>query len=116
MVYFIRAKSYYRYALDLFKDLYLLKGKPEELKKRIKSIFELGLKSVWALSQITPPEKSLSLEELYSKVLETLSSEEKEKMENIYKKLFLESIDEEEIIESLREFLNLIKNILSPVL
>ncbi len=116
MVYFIRAKSYYKYALDLFKDLYLLKEKSEDFQKRVKSIFELGLKSLWALSQINPPEKSPSFEELYSQVLKTLSSEEKESMEKIYQKLFFSQISQDETIELLRDFLSLVKNILSPVL
>lgn len=116
MVYFIRAKSYYRYALELFKDLYLLKEKPEDFKRRVKSILELGLKSIWALSQINPPEKAPSLEEVYSKVLETLSSEEKEKMEKFYKEILSQELSEEEVIEALRNFLNLIKSILSPIL
>lgn len=116
MVYFIRAKSYYKYALELFKDLYLLKGKLEDFEKRVKSIFELGLKSIWALSQISAPEKPPNFEELYTKVLETLSFEERERMEEIKRKIFYENISEEERIEFLREYLNLIKEILSPIL
>ncbi|MCD6489860.1 MAG: hypothetical protein J7K20_03935 [Thermodesulfobacterium sp.] len=116
MAYYIRAKSYYRYALDLFKDLPKLKNNLAELQKRAQEIFKLGMKAVWALSYITPPEKSPEFEELWEKTLESLDSEDIPKIEKIKNILFSDTSDEEKILEATKTFLEIIKKILQPIL
>jgi hypothetical protein len=116
MVYYIRAKSYYRYALDLFKDLPKIKKNPPELQKKAQEIFNLGLKAIWALSYVLPPEKPPEFKELWGKTIESLDSDDVAKLEKIKNIIFSEKPKEEEIIENIREFLEIIKKVLKPLL
>lgn len=116
MVYYIRAKSYYRYASDLFKDLNKFKDNPSELQKRAQEIFKLGLKAIWALSYVTPPEKSPEFKELWDKALESFDSGDISKIEKIREIIFSQEIKEDQIIESIKIFLELVKNVLKPIL
>jgi hypothetical protein len=116
MVYYIRAKSYYRYALDLFKDFSKIKGNPSELQKKAKEIFNLGLKAVWALSYVFPPEKPPEFEELWRKTVESLDPADVGKLEKIKNVIFFEKPEEEKIIENIRLFLEIIKKVLQPIL
>jgi hypothetical protein len=117
MVYFIRAKSYYRYALDLFKDLPHLKGNLSELQKKVQDIFKIGLKAIWALSQITTPEKPPSFEEIWKKALESVEPEEAQELKKIKEAIFSEKVeDSETLIKNAEIFLEIIKNTLRPIL
>ncbi|WP_038055242.1 hypothetical protein [Thermodesulfobacterium hydrogeniphilum] len=116
MVYFIRAKSYYRYALDLYKDLPHFLKKPEDLKRKAQEIFKIGLKAIWSLSQINPPEKPPSLEELWKKTLESVEPEDVDKLKNIKNILFSEEKEPEKIIKTVETFLEIIKKNIQPIL
>ncbi len=116
MTYYIRAKSYYRYAWDLFKNLSQIKKNPEEFRKKTKEIFNLGLKAIWAVSYVTPPEKPPEFKELWDKFVETLEPEDLSEVEKIKNIIFSEKISEEESIEGIRKFLEIIKKTLKPIL
>ncbi|MDF2953194.1 MAG: hypothetical protein OD816_000439 [Thermodesulfobacterium sp.] len=116
MAYYIRAKSYYRYALDLFKDLPKFKDNPAEFQKRAQEIFKLGMKAVWSLSYITPPEKSPEFKELWEKTVESLDPEDIPEIEKIKDILFSDRSDKEKILEGTKTFLKIIKKILQPIL
>lgn len=116
MVFFIRAKSYYKYALDLFKDLPLWKDKPEEFRKKVREIFQIGLKSLWSLSQIAPPEKPPTFEEIWKKALEAIDEEERAKFKNLKELIFSEDTSVEHLISGLEEFLKILRKNLKPIL
>lgn len=116
MVFFIRARSYYRYALDLFKDLSSWKNKPEEFRKKAKEIFQIGLKSLWSLSQVAPPERSPTFEEIWKKALEAVDEEEKIKLKNLKDLIFSEDTPVESLSSSLEEFFIILKKNLKPLL
>ncbi len=115
MTYYIRAKSYYRYAWDLFKNLVQFK-KTEEFQKKAKEVFNLGLKAIWAISYVNPPEKPPEFKELWEKAIETLEPEDLSEVEKIKNMIFSEKIVKEELIENLRKFLEIIKKVLKPIL
>lgn len=116
MVFFIRAKSYYKYASDLFKDLSSWKDKPEEFRKKAREIFQIGLKSLWSLSQVAPPEKSPTFEEIWKKALEALDEEERIKLKNLRNLIFSEDISIESLSSSLEEFFKILRKNLKPLL
>ncbi len=116
MTYYIRAKSYYRYASDLSKNLYQFKNNPAELQKKAQEIFKLGLKAIWALSYVIPPEKSPEFKELWGKTIESLESEDIPEMEKIKNIIFSENFNSEQIINSINKFLEIIRKILQPIL
>jgi len=116
MVFFIRAKSYYRYALDLYKDLPAFKNKPEEFKNRAKEIFQIGLKSLWALSQISPPEKPPSFDEIWTKALEAVDEEERIKFKTLKEIIFSENFSTDQLLSKLEEFFRILQKTLRPIL
>lgn len=116
MVYYIRSKSYYKYALDLYKDLPNFKKNLSELQKKAQEIFKLGLKAIWALSYVTPPEKPPEFKELWDKTVESLDSDDISKLEKIKNIIFSEKSNSEEIIESIRSFLEIVQKVLKPIL
>lgn len=115
-MYFIRTKSYYKYAVDLFKDLYKHKEGDPALYKKAREIFEIGLKAVWSLSQITPPKEKPTFEELYKKTLESLSPEDASTIQKIYQDLFSKELSKEEILNRLDTYLSVLREALKPVL
>ncbi len=116
MVYYIRAKSYYKYAEGLYKELLQYSEKGEKFQKKAQEIFQIALKSIWALSQITSVSRSPDFEEIWQEVKKSLDPEEIKKIENAKKIVFSSQAKEEEIIEALRETFEVIRNILSPIL
>ncbi|PMP65905.1 MAG: hypothetical protein C0190_06160 [Thermodesulfobacterium geofontis] len=116
MVYYIRSKSYYRYALDLYKDLPNFKKDLSELQKKAQEIFKLGLKAIWALSYVTPPKKPPEFKELWNKTIESLDSNDISKLENIKNIIFSEKSNPEEVIESVKAFLEIVQRVLKPIL
>ncbi len=116
MVYFVRAKSYYRYAVDLYKDLPYLLKKPEEFKKKAQEIFKIGIKAIWALSQINPPEKSPSFEELWKKALESVDPQDVKRLKELKEIIFSKENEPEKLLKAVEEFLQIVKNNLQPIL
>lgn len=116
MVYYIRAKSYYKYALDLYKDLPKFKNELSELQKKAQEIFKLGLKAVWALSYVTPPESPPEFKELWDKTIESLDLDDISKLEKIKNVIFSEKSNQEQIIENVKTFLEILQRVLKPIL
>lgn len=116
MAYYIRAKSYFRYASDLFKDLSKFKNNPSELQKKAQEIFKLGLKAIWALSYIKPPEKPPEFEEIWNKTLESLEPEDISKVKKIKESIFSQEIKEDQILKDIKTFLEIIEKVLKPIL
>ncbi|WP_022855645.1 hypothetical protein [Thermodesulfobacterium thermophilum] len=116
MVYFIRARSYHKYAQDLFKDLHLYKQKPEEFRKKAQEIFQTGLKALWSLSQITPPDNPPSFQEIWQKAIEAIDPEDQEALLNIKRITFSEEQDLEKVYQSLKDFLAILQKALKPIL
>ncbi|MEZ0343697.1 MAG: hypothetical protein ABWJ99_02665 [Caldimicrobium sp.] len=117
MVYFIRAKTHFNYAIRLYEEI--LQGKRELNQTNLRDIFLQGLKAIYALTEINPPSKSPSLEEILKKIFPTLSQEEKEKILALKELLFSEKdvkFSRDEWIKKLEEFLELVKECLTPIL
>ncbi|MCS7200188.1 MAG: hypothetical protein N2327_03305 [Caldimicrobium sp.] len=115
MVYFIRAKTHYQYALSLWRDLHLEKKKVDP--SLYLDIFSHGLKALYNLLDVSPQEKSLSLEEIILRILPTLSEEEKRVILSL-KDLLLgkESSSLEKIREEMSVFMEILKESLRPIL
>lgn len=116
MVYYIRAKIYYKYASDLFKELIQSKVNFSEIQKKSQEIFKLGLKAIWSLSYVTPPEKTPEFKELWEKTLESLEPEDVPKVEKIKEILFSKEPDKKILIETVEDFLKIVKKVLDPIL
>ncbi len=117
MVYFIRAKSYFKYAQDLFsslKESYQALSEEEFLKKSQDVVF-VALKALWALSQITPPEKSPEFKEVFDTALSSLSPEKKKLLKTSISQLNSLN-DKEKILNLVEKILSLVKEELSPIL
>ncbi len=116
MAYYIRAKSYFRYAVDLSKDLPNFKNNPSELQKKAQEIFKLGLKAIWALSYITPPEKPPEFKEIWEKTLESLEAEDIPKVKKIKETIFSKNAEVDQIIKDIKTFLEIVNKVLKPIL
>jgi len=117
MVYFIRARTHFSYAETLYKEI--LEGKRNLTHQNLRDIFLQGLKALYALTEVTPPSTKPSTEEILAKILPTLSEEEKEKILRLKDLLFSQSdikLSEEELLEEMREFLEIVKGCLKPIL
>lgn len=120
MVYFIRARTHYQYAKSLLEELFFKKKDPNF--NHLKDIFLQGLKALYAIAEINPQEKALTIEEILAKVLPTLRDEERQKV--LYLKEIFFSIKEEEretynlgkLLEEVRDFLKLVEKCLQPIL
>ncbi|QER42408.1 hypothetical protein F1847_06485 [Thermodesulfobacterium sp. TA1] len=116
MVYFIRARSYFKYVQDLLKDLHLYKTKPEEFRKKAREIFQTGLKALWSLSQITPPDHPPSFQEIWQKALESVDPEDQEVLLEAKKIVFSEDKEIDEVFNTLKNFSSVIQKTLKPIL
>ena len=117
MVYFIRAKTHFNYAIRLYQEI--LEGKRELNQTNLRDIFLQGLKAIYALTEINPSSKSPSLEEIFKKILPTLSQEEKEKILSLKELLFSErdvKFSRDEWLKKFEEFLELVRECLKPIL
>ena len=114
MVYFVRAKSYFRYATDILNELKVEKT-PEAIIKKAQEVFKLGLKAVWAISQVTPPEKPPTLEDILNSTLPSFESFSNRVLE-IKKQLFEKKVPPEEAKALAEEFLKIVETVLSPIL
>jgi Fe2+ transport system protein B len=117
MVYFIRAKSYFKYAQDLFsslKDSYQSLSEEEFFKKAREVVF-VALKALWALSQVTPPEKPPEFEEVLKASLKSLSEEKAAFIKNLCSQLDSRT-EKARLVSSVEQLLNLIKDELKPIL
>ncbi len=117
MVYFIRAKSYFKYAQDLFSSLKESQQRlPEEaFQKKAQEVVFTALKALWALSQITPPEKSPDFEEVVENALKGLSQENKQFVKKLISQI-KSNTKKEVIISFIEKLLNLIQEELKPIL
>ncbi len=119
MVYFIRARTHYQYARLLFEEI--LKGKKELNFTHLKDVFWQALKALYSLTEIKAYEKQPTLEEIVSKVLPTLSDEEREILLYL-KNLFSGEADKltpselKAIFEKVRDFLSIVERALKPIL
>ncbi len=117
MVYFIRAKSYFKYAKDLFKDLYNLMDEPEKARAKAKEVFKIALKAVWALSQVTSSDKKPEFEEIYQVALKGMDDFQAKRIKEIKELLFSDkSLKSQEIIELVEETLKIVEQTLKPIL
>ena len=117
MVYFIRAKSYFKYAKDLFKDLPNFINDPEKLKVKAKDIFKIALKAIWALSQVTSSDKKPDFEEIYKEALKSMDEFQARRIKEIKELLYSnESIKPQEVIDLIDETLKIVEQVLSPIL
>ena len=118
MVYFIRAKSYFKYASDLLESL---KNNSKELSeeeffKKSKDVAFISLKALWALSQITPPEKPPTLEEVLNAALKCFTSEKASFVKKFVNEIINQKGDKNKILSSLQDLLELVKEELKPIL
>jgi hypothetical protein len=116
MVYYIRAKSYYKYAESLYKDLIQFSEKGEKFKKKAKEIFQIVLKSLWALSKITPVSETPEFDEIWKEAIKSLNPEEIKIITKAKEIIFSFESSEEEIIEALRNTFEVVRKTLSPIL
>lgn len=117
MVYYIRAKTYFNYAIRLYQEI--LQGKRELNQTNLRDIFLQGIKAIYALTEINPPSQSPSLEEILKKILPTFSQEEREKILLLKDLLFSEKdvkLSRDEWLKIFEELLKLIKECLNPIL
>lgn len=118
MVYFIRARTHFQYAQSLLQEL--SSGQRALSLKILQDIYIQGLKALYALVELSPPQRSLTPEEILDRILPTLSGTEKEGLLRVKNLLFAEKdYNKEELVPLLSELkgcLNLIKTCLKPIL
>ncbi len=118
MVYFVRAKTHFKYAQDLWKEILTKKRSPN--LKIFQDIFRQGLKALYSITVLIPQEHPPTLEELLEKVLPTLSEEEKEEILNLRDFIFpgedYNFVEERLILEKIKRFLDIVYNNLKPIL
>lgn len=118
MVYFIRARTHFQYAQSLLQEL--SSGQRELSLKSLRDIYIQGLKALYALVELSPPQRSLTPEEILDRILPTLSETEKKGLLRLKNLLFSErDYNKEELVTLLSELkgcLNLIKTCLKPIL
>lgn len=115
MVYFIRARTHYQYALKLWQELQEGKRKPD--KALLREIFLQGLKALYAVTEVLPSEKKLTPEEILIKILPTLREEEKKLILALKEYLLSEDSEKwEPPLAEVSQFLENVKECLSPIL
>lgn len=115
MIYFIRARTHYQYALKLWQELQEGKRKPD--KALLGEIFLQGLKALYAITEISPSEKRLAQEEILIKILPTLREEEKRLILVLKEYLLLDDSEKWEApLAEVSQFLENVKECLLPIL
>ncbi len=118
MVYFIRARTHFQYAESLFKEL--MSGQRVLSIKALQEVFLQGLKALHALTILSPPEKPLSSEELFKRILPTLSESEREYLLRLKNLLFsAKDYNKDDLLVLLTElkgYITFLKECLKPIL
>ncbi|MCS7149651.1 MAG: hypothetical protein N2Z40_03030 [Caldimicrobium sp.] len=115
MIYFIRARTHYNYAISLWKEISEGKRKPDPTL--LEGIFHQALKALYAVTEVSPKDRPLTNEEILEKVLPTLSDEEKRTVLKVRSILYeKERFPTEILMEEMASFLEAVKRCLQPIL
>ncbi len=115
MPYYLRAKTYLRYAEEEFKKALERASEDEEAARRLfRDSFVLAAKAIWALSQVEAPKEKPSAEEIIKRMDSFVEPEVAEFFKKGWERL--EEASTSELRTLVSKAIGLAKDVLSPVL